>query len=614
MAPQIPATLKKCDIVMKGGITSGIVYPGLVCKLAESYQFESIGGTSAGAIAAAITAAAEYSRRHGRDVFHQVAEIPTWLGSSSEFGQGSTLFNLFQPQREMEQLFQFTTSFLVKGWLQRLWIWARMLWVEVLFGLALAALLIVAAVPATTLTRRVVIWAFAAFVCAGGVLVLAALRLLRCLASIPTHHFGLCTGYEQPASKKPLTLVAWLSERLDTLAGKMVSEPLTFGDLSRSGITLRMITTCITFGRPFTLPFETREFYFDPAEMRKFFPDSVVRWMENHPPISSDGNPVRRDDVEFGSLRPLPIPDDLPVIVATRLSLSFPILFCAVPFYAVDWTRRQKSAVEPKSSTRVPGDALEYGEKRKPERVWFSDGGICSNFPLHLFDSPIPRWPTFGVNLREVRPDREERIWMPRTNRGGIAHLWNRMETTAQLEGLGKLISSIFDSARNWLDSLQTSVPGYRDRVVHIYLDGNKEGGLNLNMADDDVIALSGYGEKAAGKLMDHFLHGIDDGQPTPMTWNNHRWIRHRSTLGQLSEFARKFENSLTHPEPGDPTYVDLIDSGPGSYPLRNAEARQCARELTGTMLNLGEKEPCLEGLKTDIPRPQAALRVRPSF
>ncbi len=32
--------MKKCDIVMKGGITSGIVYPGVVCKLAEKYQFQ----------------------------------------------------------------------------------------------------------------------------------------------------------------------------------------------------------------------------------------------------------------------------------------------------------------------------------------------------------------------------------------------------------------------------------------------------------------------------------------------------------------------------------------------------------------------------------------------
>jgi predicted acylesterase/phospholipase RssA len=46
------AERRKCDIVMQGGVTSGVVYPGLVCKLAEHYDFQNIGGTSAGAIAA----------------------------------------------------------------------------------------------------------------------------------------------------------------------------------------------------------------------------------------------------------------------------------------------------------------------------------------------------------------------------------------------------------------------------------------------------------------------------------------------------------------------------------------------------------------------------------
>ncbi|HDX0915153.1 TPA: patatin-like phospholipase family protein, partial [Stenotrophomonas maltophilia] len=45
---------KYCDLVMKGGITSGIVYPNAVLALAREYRFKSIGGTSAGAIAAAV--------------------------------------------------------------------------------------------------------------------------------------------------------------------------------------------------------------------------------------------------------------------------------------------------------------------------------------------------------------------------------------------------------------------------------------------------------------------------------------------------------------------------------------------------------------------------------
>ena len=43
---------KTCDVVMKGGITSGVVYPHAICELARTYRFVDVGGTSAGALAA----------------------------------------------------------------------------------------------------------------------------------------------------------------------------------------------------------------------------------------------------------------------------------------------------------------------------------------------------------------------------------------------------------------------------------------------------------------------------------------------------------------------------------------------------------------------------------
>ena len=69
----------------------------------------------------------------------------------------------------------------------------------------------------------------------------------------------------------------------------------------------------------------------------------------------------------------------MPVVIAARLSLSFPILISAVPICAVDYTR-------------PPG-------KMRLVVHWFSDGGISSNFPMHLFDSMWPRRPTFGIAL-----------------------------------------------------------------------------------------------------------------------------------------------------------------------------------------------------------------------
>ena len=52
--------------MMKGGITSGVVYPLAACELARTHKFVNIGGSSAGAIAACIVAAAECRARQRR--------------------------------------------------------------------------------------------------------------------------------------------------------------------------------------------------------------------------------------------------------------------------------------------------------------------------------------------------------------------------------------------------------------------------------------------------------------------------------------------------------------------------------------------------------------------
>ena len=53
--PAVPT--EECDLIMKGGIASGVVYGSAIEVLARRYRFRSIAGTSAGAIAAVVTAA-----------------------------------------------------------------------------------------------------------------------------------------------------------------------------------------------------------------------------------------------------------------------------------------------------------------------------------------------------------------------------------------------------------------------------------------------------------------------------------------------------------------------------------------------------------------------------
>src|SRR5271170_3011840 len=78
---------KMCDLVMKGGVTSGVVYPAAITELSKEYRFASIGGTSAGAIAAGVAAAAEYARAGGKtEAFAQIEKLPWELGANSADG------------------------------------------------------------------------------------------------------------------------------------------------------------------------------------------------------------------------------------------------------------------------------------------------------------------------------------------------------------------------------------------------------------------------------------------------------------------------------------------------------------------------------------------------
>ncbi len=94
-ADEMPASF--CDIVLKGGITSGVVYPLALVELAKRFRFSNIGGTSAGAIAAAAAAAAEYGRSVPGAGFERLEKIPNEIGPK--------LLSLFQPAPQLQPIF-----------------------------------------------------------------------------------------------------------------------------------------------------------------------------------------------------------------------------------------------------------------------------------------------------------------------------------------------------------------------------------------------------------------------------------------------------------------------------------------------------------------------------
>src|SRR3954452_8552796 len=93
--------LPYCDLIMKGGITSGVVYPEALVRLSRHYRFKSLGGASAGAIGAALGAAAEHNRKGGG--------FATLRATTGDLTRGS-LARLFQPQHSTRRLLPVVTA------------------------------------------------------------------------------------------------------------------------------------------------------------------------------------------------------------------------------------------------------------------------------------------------------------------------------------------------------------------------------------------------------------------------------------------------------------------------------------------------------------------------
>lgn len=618
---------RNCDVIMKGGITSGVVYPLAACELATRFKFRNVGGTSAGAIAAAAAAAAE----HGRDIddenagFVGLAKMQEWLSTDRN------LLGLFQPNRGTAAIFSLLVAFIRKpaGPIGQIAKWISVLArflvaslfsrfvvlglflglpglalvqatrdqfepsLDLLAGAALALVLVaivlllpsrptLAALMATLLGAGLAWWLLTNDIdwaqwggaaswltlVVGILLGLLTSAILSALRAIGNNKYGLITGSPDDQPTRPYALSDWLTERLNLLAGMPGDgpTPLTFGHLwagpdskereleeidetewatieAEPRVNLEMLTTCLSDGRPYRMPRDFgHRYFFKEDELKEYFPNVVVDYMIAHPPVASDDDEedLYRRASNHG-LVPLPEPRYLPVVVPTRMSLSFPGLISAVPLYSIDFSYMRDGDGAPTASR----------DSAIPEITWFSDGGITSNFPVSFFDHMLPRWPTFGINLRKFHPshpkssDEECNIYLPRDNKGGILE-WRTRWPERGLRSITGFAASILDTMQNWVDNEQLLVPGFRDRVVHVSHD-EKEGGMNLDMPYDDIAAMSERGRLAGARLARYYTEEPSPDEPPDcasadseevaqrtVSWRNHRWVRLRSALGML--------------------------------------------------------------------------------
>lgn len=503
--------LLSCDLIMKGGTTSGTVYPGAVKEIMKKYHLVNIGGTSAGAIAAAAAAAAEVGRDSGS--LDHLDKIP------NDFKEGG-LLSLFQPRKECRFLFKIFeawldskkaegerfSSKLTKLWIKEYWLISLLLFgVVFLGGLGFVGL-------SKFSTAFQILGYFLIVV----LIVLAAIgwvifSIFKTLNVGKTqfssnHGFGLCPGANQSNSEQQ-AFTNWFSQHLRKLAGlSEIGRPLTFGDLKRppnqselEPINLLILTTSLTEGKMVTLPLEEpnpkgHRYLFREDDWRGKLPDDDLDWMirSASPVLTKDvGENIGSHPVRDGGFYYLPERDKLPIILAVRMSLSFPFLFTTTKLYLHN-----------------KGDEL-------VKEIEFSDGGITSNFPIHFFDNVWPRRPTFAITLTRTDCGHENNL-APRFLKD------SRVCSAKRIEDVGGFVMALLTTMQEWTDNQQSELRSATQRIVQIPLT-EEEGGLNLMMEAPVIKRLTIRGEEAGQVFAD-------------FDWNQHRWTRYVSSIISFAE------------------------------------------------------------------------------
>ncbi len=621
-----------CDLVMKGGITSGIVYPKAISHLSQHYRFKNIGGTSAGAIAAAVTAAAEYNRRknNSRQGFDILEKIPDDLKAKLPDTGRSKLLSLFQPQLNTRRLF----SVLINS-LNRKGTYPRI--IAILSGFLFAYW------PATLASiAAAVAVGFFGFGWITAVLLLTILLVVSIgiwvyvdvTRNVVDNGYGLCKGWTKEAKHEELT--TWLHTQIQGAAGLSEDNPLTFGMLWKApgfpppwlklnpdtlirSIDLQIFSTNLAHGRPYIFPFaiphgESTRFpdcdrlFFNLEELDPYLPDNVLDWMKEHGKpyhLKEDRKNKDPDEQEARDkkLLELPDPENLPVLLATRMSLSFPFLLSAIPLWAI---KHEASRGE-----------------RHFHRCWFSDGGISSNFPIHLFDGLVPLWPTFGVNL-EPKIEGLDLVFLPKDYTQGYGERWDLFaDEKNPAARFGGFLKSIVAAMQNWNDNSLARMPGVRDRIARVRLDED-EGGLNLDMNESTIQSIAERGKLAADELILRYAAKSPD-DPQPEGWDEQRFVRLCALMKMLEARSPGILNALDSTCAHATDFGTLISRATQSNDGNSAQVPPAGFEAPLTMEQAKALEYAVDALKqlmTTLSNPDAQsvfraipepeLRVRP--
>jgi predicted acylesterase/phospholipase RssA len=496
--------------------------------------------------------------------------------------------------------------------------------------------------------------------------------------------FGACTGMRASDSKLQ-GLTEWMHEGLQKSAGLPLHSPLTFADLwsapgapdasarskeSRS-IDFRAISTCLSHGRIYEFPQASDEqsmLFFRLSEFSRFFPKDIIDHLrrvsepldilrfnelkrqlferrmslENDPddevpqrgefaikaqassealsqafktPESIDGGLLEPD------LRLLPR-EHLPILVAVRLSMSCPVLFACVPLLSLN------RDTHPEDTSLV--------------RLWFSDGGIGSNFPIHLFDKAIPRWPTFGLRILDQPPRNSSRnypmrTFLPYQHRDGAEDNLLYPRDSGAFTGLGevkadvgafmKFIFSIYTSAKDGHDQSFGRMPDVRNRVVRLYLNSRAGNMLNLKLAPELICDLAlGTGARSGRNAAQAYLQEIPGEKYNWVSgWTDHRWVRMNMLIHGLREYLDGVgEGLVSQGLPGtvnNPSLMEQLEQAAQTAALASptqSESKLSAHQIEQlkqaleAIRGLEQKLSSLDSAQPYVPKPMPRFQFRP--
>ena len=456
------------------------------------------------------------------------------------------------------------------------------------------------------------------------------MKASRVLSNRDESYFGFCRGSwgGERKAEDPPQLTDWLHEGFNRLADKAVGvPPLTIKELKDKtikdpdgkikivSIEFKMVTTNLSKTQPYLFPREEMDLFFKESDLRKLFPPCVVDYLIE---IAKE-DPPRTFRLPAGYFL-LPPGDDLPVIVAVRLSLSFPVLLSAVRLYSAKGDSFPKIKEE-KSARQAQkpwtGEVHDLSEEDLEEN-WFSDGGIANNFPLTMFDSWVPLRPTFGINLRESAlvgdeqkpPTIADESFVFRPEASEHADLLPRSKVIVNFP---KFFLAMLDTAQNYRDNAQVTLASYRERVAQVYLTPS-EGGLNLVMSKATLEAIGQKGVLAAQKL-------------DQLDFREHLWVRTRVLMSHIEQEAFRLRDSNNSIEWLDEEFKTLIDEQlkrpEGQRWYRSLSKEWCDEALVRletltVMMKAWNEAPTLlkapSFFQQDPPSPGGTLRITPKI